>query len=99
MKISKQIKVLDNYFEVELRDVVLFEGVENYGLCEFGSKHKIILQKKQPNTKNSLLHEIVHAIEKTQRLGLTENQVDLLSTMLRTVIIDNPKLIEIFKED
>jgi len=97
LKIPKKVKILDNYFKIKLKNRIIEEAAEAYGSTSYFDKHEISLQKDQPNIKNTLLHEIIHAIEKTQGLKLEEKQVFFLANYLRTVMLDNPELIEIFK--
>lgn len=48
--------------------------------------------KKPPNMfYETMLHEIIHAVDLTCNLALTENQVHNLAVYLRAVLKSNPK--------
>lgn len=50
-----------------------------------------------PLEQEVVFHEIMHAIEKSLDLDLTEHQVEVLACGWVQVLRDNPKLIDYFK--
>lgn len=44
--------------------------------------------------QDTILHEVVHAIDHTLRLDMSENQVAMMATGLIAVIRDNPEFTE-----
>ena len=57
---------------------------------------KIIVCTSQPedNVKDTLLHEVLHAVDYCMATKLTEDQVAALATGLLAVFLDNPTLME-----
>ena len=57
---------------------------------------KIVVSTTQPldNVKDTLLHEVLHAVDYCMATKLTEDQVAALATGLLAVFLDNPALME-----
>ena len=57
---------------------------------------KIVVSTTQPldNVKDTLLHEVLHAVDYCVATKLTEDQVAALATGLLAVFLDNPELME-----
>ena len=57
---------------------------------------KIVVSTTQPldNVKDTLLHEVLHAVDYCMATKLTEDQVAALATGLLAVFLDNPELME-----
>lgn len=57
---------------------------------------KIMVVTTQPedNIKDTLLHEVLHAVDYCMATKLTEDQVAALATGLLAVFLDNPELME-----
>ena len=57
---------------------------------------KIVVSTAQPidNVKDTLLHEVLHAVDYCMATKLTEDQVAALATGLLAVFLDNPELME-----
>lgn len=69
----------------------------NNGLC-YSDSCEILLNPNQAiqEMKQTLLHELVHAIETKLNLDLTENQVDTLALGLNHMFTTNPELASLF---
>lgn len=67
---------------------------KNFGTCDH-AKCVINLTTTQgaENMKDTLLHEIVHALETEGQLKMSERQVRILSTLLLAALRQNPKLV------
>jgi len=57
---------------------------------------KIVVSTTQPldNVKDTLLHEVLHAVDYCMATKLTEDQVAALATGLLAVFLDNPAFLE-----
>lgn len=57
---------------------------------------KIVVVTSQPeeNIKDTLLHEVLHAVDYCMATKLTEDQVAALATGLLAVFLDNPTFLE-----
>lgn len=57
---------------------------------------KIVVSTTQPldNVKDTLLHEVLHAVDYCMATKLTEDQVAALATGLLAVFLDNPTIME-----
>lgn len=91
----KTIKIMGQRFRVHLRQEPL---VEEIGIVQgYMSSHKgeIIIRESRPELEvDTLIHEILHAIE--YKMGLTHNEhyVNRFATGLTAVFHDNPKVLE-----
>ena len=66
----------------------------NSGECTF-SRCEIHVDptEAEPNQRDTLLHEVIHAVENDMDLGMKERQVLLLATGLLQVLRSNPHLV------
>lgn len=65
----------------------------NIGLADFNNQRIMIDTTATQQTKNiALLHEVLHLIDKTYSIGLTEQQVTTLAHALIALSVDNPSL-------
>jgi len=67
----------------------------NMGRCYY-SKSEIVISEayEERKQRNTLWHEIIHAISDTYQIGLTEEQVRMMEVGIVGLIDDNPHLIE-----
>jgi acetaldehyde dehydrogenase (acetylating) len=66
---------------------------KNYGTCQHG-KCIINVNPSQPpqQMRDTVLHEVIHALEHEVQLKMSERQVTLLATVLLAAMRQNPKL-------
>lgn len=72
----------------------------NNGLC-YSDSCEILLNPQQSaqSMKQTLLHELIHAVETKLNLDLTENQVDTLAIGLNHMFTMNQSLAQLFIVD
>lgn len=93
MKIPKRLKIGIHRVRVDFVDLIdapTEEGVACFGMAYTGS-NLIELKTKQNEKKEAehFLHELTHFVDSFAGLGLTENQVRGISTVLFMIIRDN----------
>lgn len=71
------------------------------GLCHTDIHEIWISSSCTPEVKrNTLLHEVLHALSYVGQLRMSERQVDVLATLLIAMTRDNPELVDyFFKEE
>lgn len=74
------------------RYVVKKQKIKEFGIVDY-NKAVIRLRPKQSTdqARDTLLHEVIHAIDYTNSLEMNEHQVRTLATGLRAVFTTNPK--------
>jgi hypothetical protein len=87
LKCPKTVRIFGRDFPISFENLV---GV--FGLC-FPSEQHIKIQKglTQVEEVDTVLHEVIHAIDYQMNLDMTELQVRGLATGLIGVFSDNPK--------
>lgn len=82
------IRILGKTYSVSLD-----EDMSNYGECNY-KKQTITYSPRQHDDqlKDTLLHEIIHAVDHAVHLELSEKQVHALAGGLYAVLKDNPEL-------
>lgn len=97
MIIPKKIKIGGHYVEVKISSV---DTVGNMGGYNYG-KQVIIIDKSvnESQTEETLLHEIVEAINLMYEFGLPHDKIQTLGCVLHQIIKDNPKMFENKKKD
>ena len=87
-----RVKIGDSHYTILYQLEITDEKDEKLlGQCDFQS----CTIKVVPNSntyKNTLRHELVHAISYFMNADLTEKQVDQITNGLGMLFIDNPKL-------
>ena len=99
MNIPEKIKV--GYRDYKLEEWKQTVATANEAHGQFFSKEGIIgyaADEKGVSHANTLLHEILHAIVYQWNIELEDKEEEKLVNGLTTVIVDNPKLIDYFKE-
>lgn len=88
---TKEVYVLGKTFKFKLKKF----SDEQYGEMRYGAQ-EILIEPRQieESAKDSAMHEIVHAIDRTLGLKLKERQVHALGAALVQVMWDNPKLMK-----
>jgi hypothetical protein len=89
-KRPKSIRVLGKSFAVVLEPAGVLER-SNVGLCDSHAQTITVLEGLYPeDERETLLHEVVHAVDEAVFTDLTEHQVGALSRGLLAVFADNP---------
>jgi len=71
---------------------VACKRIKDFGTVDY-DRGRIFLRPKQSvdQARDTLLHEVLHAIDHTYSLELSEHQVRVLATSLRSVFSSNPR--------
>jgi hypothetical protein len=90
------LKILGKTYALRFVDRVELEGGDPketlMGLCSDGKQDIQVSIHQPPDAlKDTLLHEIIHAIDYQMQLGLKERQVHCLASGLVAVFLDNPE--------
>ena len=91
--IPEKIRILGKIYGVQI-----VPGLENCGEC-FDAKQILKIQEGMPYglERDTLLHEIIHALDYGMHLSMTERQVSALAAGLVAVLVDNPSLITYYQ--
>lgn len=83
----------------QIRTAMPYELQEDLGQCR-SDQFEILLSKDQSNESliQTLLHELVHAIEMKLDLQLTERQVDLIALGLIDLFRSNPNMLSLLEK-
>jgi hypothetical protein len=86
----KEVRILGKAYEVQV-----VPGFEDCGEC-FDMKQQIKLQAEMPTTleQDTLLHEVIHALDFNMKLNMKERQVSALAAGLIGVFRDNPSFVK-----
>jgi hypothetical protein len=85
------LRILGKNFQVKWEDNVADDAI---GMCE--THRQIIRVEKglpKETEEDTLLHEVIHAVDETLGLGLSERQVIALASGLLAVYNDNQSII------
>lgn len=90
-KPPKTVNIIGKTFTVHKRKF----KKEQYGEMRYGMQ-EILLEPRQVDEqmKDTLWHEILHAIERSLGLKLKEHEVHAIAAAQVQVMFDNPKLME-----
>jgi hypothetical protein len=91
--IPEKIRILGKSYGVQI-----VQGLENCGEC-VDSKQTIRVQAGMPHglERDTVLHEIIHALDYGMHLSMTERQVSALAAGLVAVLVDNPSLLTYYQ--
>lgn len=84
------LRILGKTYKVKFVDKV--DEEDSLGLCK-AAEQEILLRIDQPQDclRDTLLHEIVHALDYQLHLGLKERQVHCIAMGIVAVLLDNPE--------
>jgi hypothetical protein len=86
-KLPKKIRVIGKDYKV-----ISTNRIEHFGECCHGKlKIKINRRQDKQQLKDTVVHEILHAIDYSMQLDLEEHQVHTMATGLHAVLSDNPE--------
>lgn len=90
---NKFVNVLGKTYTIRFVKKARMDSEEEYGICDF-SKTEILVNRDfgKDHQKDTVIHEIVHAIDEDLDLGFSEKQVRNLGCALYQVFKANPKL-------
>jgi hypothetical protein len=93
MKRPERIRILSKPFSVEYVSGVPLEDDLN-GECDT-DKQRILVRDGQPleSEQDTLLHEVLHAVEEAVDARLKETQVKKVATALLAVLKENPSFV------
>lgn len=95
------IRILGKTYGLRFVDKVEMEGGDPkeslMGLCT-NDKQDIQVSVHQPQDalKDTILHEIIHAVDYQMQLGLKERQVHGMASGLVAVFLDNPEFTKLW---
>ena len=92
--IPKRLKILGKTWKVKtVAKRIKIEDTEALGSSEIEHcKIRLSTHMDEQQQKDTLLHEVVHAIDDTLALGMTEEQVHALGAGLYQVLSENKQL-------
>ena len=103
MNLPKAIKIGFRYYKIEVKKSREIQGYHGKSDC---SRSVILIDWEDEDQikRNTLLHEIIHCIWNEYSLNLKgedfeERGIGCLTNGLMQVMLDNPELIEVFKND
>ena len=87
-KVPVSVRVMGKRWVIEYREQ------DEYGLCDY-KQTKITISEDQSleNMRDTVLHELVHAISNEVKAGLNEKQTATISTGVLAILRDNPGLV------
>ena len=90
MKIPNKLKIAGHVYKVKLTHINALDSGDNYGTCDV-PKQIICLNETNSNTRmrETLLHEILHAIDIEFGFGLNEQIVNTLGLELHRILYEN----------
>lgn len=93
MNIQNKVKVGYKEYEVQKQEHLDDETRLLYGYCDFEREIiKLCTRYTEDQQKCTLVHELVHAVDDMNEIGLTEEQVVKLGKGLYQLIKDNPNM-------
>ena len=101
MELPDNIKIGDLFYDVTYHGQIWDDKKKEerlLGNCNFINCH-IKVQPHPKTISNTLLHECVHGLNEFMQIKLTEKQVDNVANGMRMLLLDNPKLLEVFKSE
>jgi hypothetical protein len=90
------LKIIGKTYSLSVVDEVDEQG--SLGECNDTLQRILVKSGQKPDqAMDTVLHEIVHAVDYQMHLGLTERQVHSVASGLTAVFLDNPHFIELWK--
>lgn len=88
-KVPKTVRILGKTYKIEV-----IPDFENCGECH-DNKQVIKLQSDMPLAleQDTILHEVIHALDYSMKLNMKERQVSALASGLIAVFRDNPRFV------
>lgn len=85
-----KIKILNRTYEVQFVEPNLTDDNNNWGIINYHSGIIQINKKIIPSLQlETIIHELIHDISNQQALKLEENQVDVFTTGIFSMMFDN----------
>ena len=89
MKRPDRVRVMGKVYSITY--IENSDAIESNGVCKNDTLSILIADELPPDEeRDTLLHEIVHAVDNQISIGLTEKKVRQIATGLMQVILDNP---------
>lgn len=88
----KRVKVGSRYYDIEY--VASVDADDSLGECDY-LPQKCLIKEGQAfeGERDSVIHELFHAVDENQQTDLKEKQVHMLASGVLTLLRDNPKLV------
>lgn len=99
MKIPKVIKAVGRSYQVHVEESKDFTGELNGEVNVDKQVIRIASGQGFEGERETLLHEVIHIVEKLFAVDLEEEQVKVLSNALFNVLRDNPKFVSYLLEE
>jgi hypothetical protein len=88
---ENKLKIIGKTYALRFVDTV-DEKEDLLGLCQDGKQDIQVSIHQPPDAlKDTILHEIIHAIDYQMQLGLKERQVHGIAAGIVAVFLDNPE--------
>jgi len=92
------IKVFGRQYTINY--VHAFAGMKDAGMLDYGNQILTVQENQLPlEEADTILHEVVHAVDLLMELKMSERQVQLVATGLMGVFQDNPEFAKYIIED
>lgn len=89
------VKILGKTYRISVVDKV--DDEDSLGECNDVLQRILVKAGQRPDqAMDTVLHEIVHAIDYQMHLSLTERQVHCVASGLTAVFLENPRLSELW---
>lgn len=96
-KIPDSVRIIGKTYDIVLLPKAAMPN--EYGLCDSERQRiHVMVDASNATIIDTLIHECLHAIDFSMHLELTERQVHAASSGLAALFLDNPQLINLFKE-
>lgn len=89
------LKIIGKTYSFQVVDKV--DEEDSLGECHDVLQRILVRSGQKPDQlMDTILHEVVHAIDYQMHLGMTERQVHAVAAGLTAVFLDNPKFSELW---
>lgn len=96
-KIPESVRIIGKTYDIVLSPKASMPN--EYGLCDSERQRiHVMVDASNATIIDTLLHECLHAIDFSIHLELTERQVHATASGLAALFLDNPDLVNLFKE-
>ena len=92
-----RLRILGKPYTVEFQKATDLNGDVNFGRCwEKTQRIALDADLAREQVIDTLLHEVIHVTDTAAQIGLSEEQVGALASMLTAVLFDNPDFVRLF---
>lgn len=94
MKVPKKVRILAKDFQVHVLEDGILGGSDLGGVNNVRCQIQLSAAQDSQQMRDTLIHEIIHAVDYAVAAGLEERQVHAIASGMYAVIRDNERLIE-----